>query len=92
MREARRAAGYQLERVQAGALPADWKPMPAVGLGVQELRIRAGGAFRVIFVARFVEAVYVLHAFQKKSQKTARADIGLARMRFAALMVERKGL
>lgn len=58
-------AGYQLERVQAGAQPEDWKPMPSIGPGVQELRVRAAGAFRVLYVARFTEAVYVLHAFQK---------------------------
>ena len=90
--EARREAGYQLERVQAGAAPTDWKPFPAVGLGVNELRVRIGGAFRVIYVARFAEAVYVLHAFQKKSQKTALTDIDLARKRFGGLVKERKRL
>jgi phage-related protein len=88
--DARRDAGYQLERVQAGDLPMDWKAMPSVGLGVNELRIRAGGAFRVIYLARFAEAVYVLHAFQKKSRKTTGIDIGLARRRFAALVQERR--
>ena len=56
----RREAGYQLERVQAGKDPEDWKPMPTVGLGVKEIRVREGGAFRVIYVARFAEAVYGL--------------------------------
>jgi len=88
--DARRDAGYQLERVQAGAEPADWKPMPSVGLGVKEIRISAGGAFRVIYVATFAEAVYVLHAFQKKSRKTARKEIELARRRFRQLVAERK--
>jgi phage-related protein len=88
--DARHEAGYQLERIQAGRDPADWKPMPSVGLGVNELRVRAGGAYRVIYVAKFIEAVYVLHAFQKKSQKTPRTDIELARKRFAALVVERR--
>jgi phage-related protein len=88
--EARHEAGYQLERIQAGRDPADWKPMPLVGLGVSELRIRAGGAHRVIYMAKFVEAVYVLHAFRKKSQKTPRTDIDLASRRFAALIKERK--
>jgi phage-related protein len=87
--EAMREAGYQLEKVQAGREPTDWKPMPSVGLGVNEIRIRKAGAFRVLYVARFLEAVYVLHAFQKKSSKTARADIGLARIRFKALIKER---
>jgi phage-related protein len=64
--------------------------MPSVGLGVNELRVRAGGAHRVIYIAKFVEAVYVLHAFRKKSQKTRRSDIDLARKRFAALIKERR--
>lgn len=88
--EARHEGGYQLERVQAGREPADWKPMPSIGLGVNELRIRVRGAYRVIYMAKFAEAVYVLHAFQKKSRKTARTDIELARKRFAALIKERR--
>jgi phage-related protein len=71
-------AGYQLEKVQAGQEPANWKPMPSVGLGVNELRIQIGGAFRLIYVAKFGEAVYVLHAFEKKTRKTAGNDIEIA--------------
>jgi phage-related protein len=88
--EVRGAVGFELWEVQQGKEPSDWKPMPTVGLGVNEIRVRAGGAFRLIYVARFSEAVYVLHAFRKKSQKTARADIELARRRFRALVQERK--
>ena len=88
----RREAGFQLDRVQEGKEPADWKPMPSVGLGVKEIRVRVGGAYRVIYVARFVEAVYVLHAFQKKASKTPKPDIELARQRFRALIQERKQL
>jgi len=89
--EPRREAGYQLERVQAGIEPADWKPMPSVGLGVNEIRVRdASGAFRLIYVARFSEAVYVIHAFQKKARKTPKPDIDLARRRFKELVQERK--
>jgi phage-related protein len=88
--DARRASGHQLERVQAGEDPSDFKNMPSVGLGVQELRIRIGGAFRVIYVAKFSEAIYVLHAFQKKSRQTNKSDIDLARQRFRALLQERK--
>ena len=88
--EAKRVAGYQLEKVQAGREPADWKPMPSIGVGVNEIRVREGGAFRVIYVAKFSEAVYVLHAFQKKSRKTAKPDIELARKRFRTLIQERK--
>ncbi len=87
---ARQEAGYQLERVQAGQEPVDWKPMSSVGLGVSELRIRAEGAFRVIFVAKFAEAIYVIHAFQKKGQKTAQLDVDLARKRFQQLLGERR--
>jgi len=87
----RHEAGYQLERVQAGKEPKDWKPMPSIGIGVNEIRVRGdSGALRVIYLARFTEAVYVLHAFQKKARKTAKADIDLARRRFRALVEERK--
>ena len=88
-REAMREAGYQLERVQSGREPKDWKPMPSIGAGVKELRVHVGGAFRVVYVAKFADAVYVLHAFQKKSQRTARLDIELARGRFRSLVNER---
>ena len=87
--DAKRELGYQLERVQDEREPADWKPMPSVGAGVNEIRARIGGAYRVIYVAKFREAVYVLHAIQKKSSKTARRDIDLARVRFRALIRER---
>jgi len=87
----RREAGYQLERVQAGRAPNDWKPMPSIGIGVNEIRVRSdSGAFRVVYLAKFVEAVYVLHAFQKKSRKTAKSDIESARKRFRDLVQERK--
>lgn len=88
--EARHEAGVQLGLVQAGLEPADWKPMPAIGLGVNEIRVRVGGAYRVIYVAKFAEAVYVLHAFQKKSWKTARIDLELARRRFRSLLEHRR--
>ena len=87
----RHEAGYQLERVQAGKDPKDWKPMPSVGIGVNEIRVRdESGAFRVIYLAKFAEAVYVLHAFQKKSRKTQKSDLDLARKRFRDLIQERK--
>ena len=85
----RRKAGYQLNLVQAGLDPEDWKPMPSIGPGVREVRIRdAAGAFRVVYVATFADAIYVLHAFQKKSQRTAMLDIELARSRFRQLAKE----
>ena len=85
-----RETGHELEKAQDGREPADWKPLPSVGLGVKELRVRTGDAFRLIYLAKFTEAVYVLHAFQKKSEKTAQADIELARRRFRALIEERR--
>ena len=84
-----RQAGYQLERIQAGKEPADSKPLPSVGLGGNGIRVRADGAFRVIYVAKFPEAVYVLHAFEKESRKTAKQDVELARKRFRTLVQER---
>lgn len=75
--------GLELMRVQFGGTPADFKPMPAVGAGAYEIRVRdASGAWRAIYVAKFEAAVYVLHAFQKKTQQTAKADIDLARVRY----------
>lgn len=86
---ARREAGYQLDQVQQGGEPDDWKPMPTVGQGVQEIRIRdEAGAFRVIYVAKFADAVYVLHCFQKKTQKTSKADLDLAAKRYRELLLE----
>jgi phage-related protein len=84
--EVRQEAGRQLHRVQWGRDPSDWKPMPDVGKGVREIRVRdATGAWRVIYVATFADAVYVLHAFQKKTQKTARHDLELAKARYREL-------
>ena len=82
-RSARNRAGHELFMVQLGREPDDWKPMNSVGPGACEIRVRdAEGAFRVIYVASFANAVYVLHAFQKKSQKTSQADVRLARKRY----------
>jgi phage-related protein len=84
--ESRREAGYQLERVQRGEEPKDWKPMGMVGAGVREIRIHeSSGAFRVIYLATRPEGVYVLHCFQKKTQKTGRHDLELAVSRFKAI-------
>ena len=87
---ARQRAGRQLARVQDGLEPEDWKPMPSIGIGVSEIRVREGRAFRLIYVAKFSEAIYVLHAFEKKARKTPKSDIVLARTRFRALVNERK--
>ena len=76
---AKREAGHQLDRVQRGLDPTDWKPMTSVGQGVREIRIQHEGQYRVIYVATFKEKVYVLHAFQKKTQKTSRQDLDAAK-------------
>ena len=83
--EARRAAGFELGFVQRGLDPSDWKPMSQVGAGVREIRIHVLGEWRVLYVAKFAEAVYVLHAFQKKTQKTRREDIELACKRYCQI-------
>ena len=88
---AQETAGFQLFKVQQGKEPDDWKPMPTVGPGVQEIRVRdERGAFRVFYVAKFEEAVYVLHVFQKRSQKTARADRDLGKSRYVDLLKWRR--
>lgn len=80
--EARRGAGFELRAVQNGLEPSDWRPMRAVGPGVKEIRIHVLGEWRVIYVAQRHDAVYVLHAFQKKSRKTSRQDTEVARRRY----------
>ncbi|MBZ9886243.1 MULTISPECIES: type II toxin-antitoxin system RelE/ParE family toxin [unclassified Mesorhizobium] len=86
---ARREAGYQLDKVQNEQLPTDWKPMTTVGKGVLEIRIRdETGAFRVIYTAKFADAIYVLHCFQKKTQKTSKTDLDLAAKRYGDLIKE----
>jgi len=87
---ARQRAGFELWEVQQGSDPSDWKPMPSVGPGVREIRIHVDGEFRVLYVAKFDEAVYVLHAFAKKSRRTPKSDIDLANARYRALVNERK--
>ena len=82
---ARRLAGFQLRRVQQGLDPDDWKPMQTIGSGVREIRIHVGGAYRVFYVTTRAEAIYVLHAFEKKTQKKSAHDLRLGRERFGAL-------
>lgn len=83
-------AGRRLKDVQYGFEPPDWKPIKSIGQGVNELRLRdETGAYRVIYIAKFAEAVYVLHCFEKKSQKTSRADLDIATARYKALLRRR---
>ncbi len=87
----RSAAGEQLFMVQAGEDPIDWKPMSTIGPGVKEIRVRdESGAFRVFYVAKFLEAVYILHCFQKKTQKTEARDLDIGRARFKELVASRQ--
>jgi phage-related protein len=80
--EARRIAGFELWQVQNGLDPSDWRPMNSIGIGVREIRVHAGGAWRVLYVAKFAEAIYVLHAFAKKTQRMPKVDIELAARRY----------
>ena len=89
--EPRRRAGFQLAKVQAGLDPDNWKPFDAVGAGTREIRVsEPEGCFRVMYVAKFVEAVYVLHCFQKKTQATSRHDREIAEARYRAVASVRK--
>ena len=90
-KDARKEAGFQLGKVQAGLEPADWKPFDEVGAGTREIRIReASGIYRVMYVAKFEEAIYVLHCFQKKTQVTSKHDSVIAVARYRALVNVRK--
>lgn len=80
--EARRASGFELWQVQRGLRPSDFKPMPSIGTGAFEIRVHVLGEWRLIYVAKFEGAVYVLHAFRKKTQKTRKEDIELAARRY----------
>lgn len=87
----RREAGFQLGKVQAGLDPDDWKPFDDVGVGTREIRIKeANGIYRVMYVAKFEEAIYVLHCFQKKSQATTKQDKDIAEARYRAVVRDRK--
>lgn len=84
---AKQDTGYQLDKVQKGQQPDDFKPMPSIGKGVEEIRVRdETGIYRTIYTTRLADAVYVLHAFQKKTQTTLKSDIGIAKERYTELM------
>jgi phage-related protein len=88
--DARRQAGFELRSIQQGDLASNFKPMSTVGKGVEEIRIRTDNAYRIFYVARFEEAVYVLHAFQKKTQKTSHHDIELGQQRYKQMLQQRE--
>ena len=82
---ARRESGFQLGRVQSNKEPSDWQPFSSIGAGVKEIRIKKDGAYRIMYVTKFQECVYVLHAFKKKDQKTRKTDIALAKERYRGI-------
>ncbi len=86
-----RRAGYQLRRLQQGLLPDDWKPVPSVGPGVAETRLHSEVERRVFYVAKFDEAIYVLHAFAKRTRQTRLADMELGGKRLAEVIRFRRG-
>lgn len=88
--DARRAVGYELYRVQEGLEPADWKALPSLGPGVTEIRVHADNKYRVVYVAKFVEAIYVLHAFVKKTRRTPEHEAATVRRRLQELMQTRR--
>ncbi len=90
--DARQRVGYELHRVQEGLAPGDWRPMPSVGGGVVEIRVHTTLEVRVLYIARFREGIYVLHAFEKRSQKTRQHDIGVGRASLAAVLQYRRTL
>ncbi|NJM90717.1 MAG: type II toxin-antitoxin system RelE/ParE family toxin [Hydrococcus sp. RU_2_2] len=87
---ARRKAGFQLRAIQSGEAPSDFKPMTIIGAGVEEIRIRVGDAYRIFYVAKFEEAIYVLHAFQKKTQKTSKLNIEIGQKRYQQMLQYRQ--
>lgn len=89
----RREAGFQLGRIQAGLDPDDWKSIDDIGKGIREIRIRdVAGIFRVLYVAKFEEAIYVLHCFQKKTQATTKQDKDIAKVRYRSIVQKRKAV
>jgi phage-related protein len=87
---ARREIGYQLSLIQAGRSAIDWKPIPLVGSGVIEIRVHAEGEYRIFYVAKFEDAVYVLHVFAKKTRKASALDVELGKKRYRELLERRK--
>jgi len=84
-KDAKQNAGYNLDKVQRGEDPCDWKPMPSVGKGVREIRIHCENEYRVIYLAQREDGIYILHSFVKKTQKTSKKDLDLAKKRFAQI-------
>ncbi|RTP98372.1 hypothetical protein EKN38_21225 [Enterobacter sp. WCHEn045836] len=89
--DVRRDAGFELGKVQSGQTPTDWKPVSNWGPGVIEIRLTGeDGEYRVVYVAKFEEAVYVLHAFNKKTEQTSPKDVSTIKERYKAVVAERR--
>jgi len=88
--DVKREIGYNLDKVQRGVDPSDWKPMIGIGSGVKEIRIHDENEYRVLYVAKFEEAIYVLHSFVKKTQQTAKKDIDITKKRYAEVLEIRR--
>jgi phage-related protein len=84
-KKARQIAGHELFQIQQGLEPSDWKPVRAVGTGVREIRVKVKNAYRILYIAKFAEGIYVLHAFEKDTRRTRPTDIALARKRLRDL-------
>lgn len=92
VKSARAQIGYQLYRVQRGLAPTDWKPLKSVGPGAIEIRLHQPHEHRLVYVAKFGNAIYVLHAFEKKTQKTPKRDIEIAKKNYKELLRQLKGV
>jgi phage-related protein len=90
--DARRQIGFNLDKIQKGLEPSDWKVMTGVGHGVKEIRIHLGTEYRILYVAKFPEAVYVLHSFVKKTQQTSKKDIDIGKKRYNEMLEIRRSL
>ena len=86
-KEAKKVAGYNLDKIQRGIEPYDWKPITSIGAGVREIRIHCNNEYRIIYLAQREEGVYVLHSFVKKTQKTSSKDIEIAKKRFKSIPI-----
>jgi len=78
--------GHQLDRLQNGLNPIDWKPMTVIGKGIREIRVNESGQYRVIYLAKLEGIICVLHAFRKKTQKTRRQDIEISKVALKKLL------
>ncbi|HEC16170.1 MAG TPA: type II toxin-antitoxin system RelE/ParE family toxin [Sedimenticola sp.] len=88
----KQVSGFQLHLIQQGEDPDDWKPMSSIGTSVREVRIHVDGEYRIIYLAKFEEGVYILHAFHKKTQKTSKKDLDIARARLREVIQNRTSL